>query len=111
MPLPRTLATAREILVEAATVAPTILVGPPPVLDDPRVDARVLETADALEALCAELGVPHVRTFEFVAACTAWRDEAMRGDGTHPNRDGYAALAAELMSSAPFARWCGPPDA
>ena len=109
VPPARTVDAAREILLEAVAVAPTIVIGPVPILDDPRVDARVLGTADALEALCAELGVPHVRAFEFVAGCAAWREEAARGDGTHPNRGGYAALAKELMSRAAFARWCGSP--
>src|SRR5437588_10656403 len=51
-----TLATARRILAEASQWKPTLMVGPPPVGDDPR-NSRVRAVSGRLAVLCSELHV------------------------------------------------------
>jgi lysophospholipase L1-like esterase len=94
-------------LQEAAVVAPTIMLGPAPTLDQVLVDDRVRNISHDLEASCAEIGIPFLEIFTFVAACPAWRREAKEGDGTHPNREGYAALAEFIWDWPELHRWLG----
>jgi acyl-CoA thioesterase-1 len=107
VPHARTLDNAKRILQEAAVVAPTIMLGPAPTLDQVLVDDRVRNISHDLEASCAEIGIPFLETFTFVAACPAWRREAKEGDGTHPNREGYAALAEFIWDWPELHRWLG----
>lgn len=98
---------ARGILQEAASVAPTIMLGPAPVLDDVASDDRVRRLSDDLQELCSGIEVPFLETFGFVNNCAAWRREAGEGDGAHPNREGYAALAAHIEAWPAFRSWIG----
>ena len=93
------------ILQEAVEVGPTLMLGPAPVLDDAAIDGRVRRLSGDLGTLCSDIGVPFLATFDFVADCPAWRREARAGDGTHPNRDGYAALADYVEAWPAFRRW------
>jgi acyl-CoA thioesterase-1 len=95
------------ILEEAASVAPTIMLGPAPILDDIEADDRVKKLSNAVQSLCTGIGVPFLETFTFVAQCWTWRREAAEGDGTHPNREGYAALAQYIHEWPEFHRWLG----
>ena len=107
VPHAQTLDNAKRILQEAASVAPTIMLGPAPVLDAVLVDDRVRKISHDLNVLCAAIGTPFLETITFVAACPAWRREARDGDGTHPNREGYAALAKFIWDWPEFHRWLG----
>jgi lysophospholipase L1-like esterase len=107
VPHAKTLDNAKRILQAAGSVAPTIMLGPAPTLDQVLVDDRVRKISHDLEDLCAEIGIPFLETFRFVAACPAWRREANGGDGTHPNREGYAALAGFIWDWPPLHRWLG----
>ncbi len=93
VPFGRALANTESILSEATAFAPTIMIGPAPAYDEDAVDRRTRVLSEAERELCARLGVPYLAIFDFVASCDAWRQDAQRGDGTHPNRAGYAALA------------------
>ena len=103
-----TLDNARRILREASAMAPAIMLGPAPVLDDVAIDDRVRRISDDLQSLCGDIGVPFLETFAFVSACPAWRREAVQGDGTHPNREGYSALAKFIWEWPAFQKWITP---
>ena len=48
--------------------------------------------SERMGALCEELNVPFLPAFDVAASSPAWRRDAERGDGVHPNRDGYDLL-------------------
>ena len=107
VPQARSIAAASRILERAVRMAPTIVVGPVPVLDDPETDRRVHDLAAAQAALCDRLGVPFLAVHGFIEACEAWRREAGAGDGSHPNSEGYAALADFMLRWDDIRRWLG----
>ena len=94
-----TLANAEAILREAAELAPTLVLGPLPVLDDETIDARVARLEPEIAALAARLGLPFVPLFEAARRSEAWQRGAAARDGTHPDAAGYAALAAHLLAT------------
>jgi lysophospholipase L1-like esterase len=103
----KTIENAELILRSASSMAPTIMLGPAPVLDDGASDARIKRLSCDLQVLGGDLGVPFLEIFGFVSGCAAWRREAARGDGAHPNGEGYAALADYIWNWREFRRWIG----
>jgi lysophospholipase L1-like esterase len=101
-----TLANADAILGQARRRAPTLMVGPPPILDDAAVDARIAELERALAALCGRLGVPFLPVLDRLRH-DAWTGGARAGDGTHPDAEGYALLAREILAWPAFRDWIG----
>ena len=99
------LAQAHQILIEAAGVAPTIMLGPAPILEDERADARVAALSRELGELCASLGAPYLEIFPFLIGCEAWRRDAAAGDGVHPHHAGYSALARFVEEWPALAGW------
>jgi lysophospholipase L1-like esterase len=85
---------AAALLGWSAARWPTLMVGPPPLAHDAGHDARVAALSTQLGALCEAMEVPFLATHAPLAAGTAWRNGAARGDGVHPDSGGYAALAA-----------------
>lgn len=104
IPLEATLAHARAILEEARGLAPLLWIGPPPLLDE--AQNRRLAALDAeLLRLCDVAGVPHVTVFAALRGSRAWRDDLAAGDGVHPGRAGYEALAQLIGSSKEWTAW------
>ncbi len=90
---------ARSILTRALAWRPTLMIGPPSTADA-ELDLRVRRLSDRIGLLCHDLRVPFLSSWDHVANSDAWRQEALRGDGVHPNREGYALLFS-LVSSWP----------
>jgi acyl-CoA thioesterase-1 len=86
-----TLKNARALLTGARTLAPVLMVGPPPVVD-PGVCARLEVLNAALFALCGRLQVPFIDVFRPLEA-GAW-------DGAHPGAAGYQQMA-DLVAAHP----------
>jgi lysophospholipase L1-like esterase len=105
VPFEHAVANAEAILTAAAAFAPTIMLGPVPAFDDDAVDRRTRMLSEAQKNLCTRLGVPFLPVFDFVASCEPWRQDTKRGDGTHPNRNGYAALADFIWQWPAFHTW------
>ena len=101
------LANADAILARARELAPTVMVGPAPALDDEAVDARVRALEPGLRSVADRHRVPFLPIFEWCRANSAWTEGAARGDGTHPDAAGYAALAGRVLGWAPFRAWVG----
>jgi len=111
VPFETSLRKTTEIQTAAKAVAPVLMVGPAPVLDDVQTDARVGRLSAAFGPLCRSIEVPYLAIFPFLATCADWRQEAAAGDGTHPNRKGYAALADFIGRWPDYATWAAPPSA
>ncbi len=85
--------TGEAILVESKSWRPTLMIGPAPVSGHAETDKRVKVLSMELGKLCVKIGVPYLEVFSDLASNAAWRREAAADDGTHPNTQGYAALA------------------
>ena len=105
LPLMRTLENAERILHAAVRLAPTLMIGPPPAADDSSAAGRACDLSFELAALCQRLAVPYLATAAFIAGCDAWNREARAGDGAHPNKNGYAALAGFIAAWPAYDRW------
>jgi acyl-CoA thioesterase I len=93
------MASAAAILGAAKVWLPTLMIGPPPLVDR-EVNRRIASLSARIAALCGELGVPFLSPFEALLGSGVWIGEAKQGDGAHPNRGGYAILA-DLVSQWP----------
>jgi len=82
---------AREILTKAHDLLPTLLIGPPPGVDDEQHALRT-DMSELLKGIAADVGVPYLDVIQGMDA-TVWRDEAKTGDQIHPGPKGYAGLA------------------
>ncbi len=107
LPLAATLANAEAILARAIQLAPTVMIGPPPMLDDDAADERIAELEHAFAALCRRLGIPFLPVFRVLREAEAWSTGAAGGDGTHPDARGYAFLADEILGWPAFRAWLG----
>ncbi|HEV2161547.1 MAG TPA: GDSL-type esterase/lipase family protein [Stellaceae bacterium] len=96
-------ANARQILTDGKAMAPTLMVGPPPIADAD-VNARVASLMPALQAVCQALSVPFLDVFGALQA-SAWVREATANDGAHPGRGGYRALADLVDCWPPWRAW------
>lgn len=108
IPQDRTIANAGAILARAAALAPTLMIGPPPILDDPAADERIAALEPALHAVAQAHEVPFLPVFHLLREAPAWRDGAAAGDGTHPGKAGYAVLAAHIWNWDAFQHWARP---
>lgn len=107
--LDASLANAEAILREAVALAPTLMIGPA-LPGKEQVERRIHTLSRELEHICARLGVPYLETHLFISTCDVWRRESTAGDGAHPNRGGYAALAAYIGSWRACEAWLGMTD-
>jgi lysophospholipase L1-like esterase len=107
VPLTASMTYASRILSKASSIAPTVMIGPLPVLDDVETDERIYQLSNVLNELCQRLNIPFLEAFSFISTCELWRREAAAGDGTHPNRGGYSALANFVQSWPGWTKWLG----
>lgn len=102
------LANVRKILTTACAMAPTVMIGPPPLRSDPAADARIAELEAAQQKIAAEFRVPYLPVFNALSHSKAWTDSAAAGDGTHPDAAGYAVLADLIWNWPAFQAWLKP---
>lgn len=95
------------MLSRAVEVAPTLLIGPPPVLDDVAADRRMAGLEPELRGVAEEFGVPFLPVFHRLATEPAWTAGAAAGDGTHPDGNGYRFLADCIWNWPAFREWAG----
>lgn len=105
VPHDRSLENAKSILQIARTLAPTLMIGPPPIFHDADANMRLRELSLGLDQLCRRLSVPFLETATFISQCEPWRREADSGDGAHPNKEGYAALSEHVAAWPHYERW------
>lgn len=85
----------RTMLTEAAPLAPTLVISPPPVAD-PAVRRRIAGLSAAQAALCAELGLPFADIHVALAASRSYMDDL--SDGLHPGPEGCTVMAEALLT-------------
>jgi acyl-CoA thioesterase I len=83
---------AAAILGRAKALAPTLMIGPPPIAE-PDVNARLGPLDVALAECCRGIGVPYLGVFEPLLASKRWMAGAAAGDGAHPAAAGYRRLS------------------
>ncbi len=99
-----TLANAKAIIAQASGWRPTLFVGPPPIGDD-ATNARVKSLSRDLQALCRELEVPYLDSFQSLSTSDVWMREVVAGDGAHPSAGGYAVFASLVGGWASWRAW------
>jgi lysophospholipase L1-like esterase len=104
LPLETTLAHAEKMLRDAAMLAPVLMIGPF-LPGEPRVEARIDRLCGEMRGLSAGLRIPYIEARGFIASCAVFRREADAGDGAHPNRGGYEALADFIGASPQWEAW------
>ena len=107
VPQDAALANAREILADARSWLPTLMVGPLPV-GDADADARIAALSAAFAAVCASLKMPYLEVFRLAANSDAWAREVAAGDGAHPNALGYSLVGDAFQRWAAWQAWNTP---
>ena len=87
----QSLTAARSILLTAVKWKPTLMIGPPPVNDEPR-NSRVRLLSTQFAGLCRELQVPYFDSYDSLGAGPLWLQD-IQTDGTHPTAAGYGEWA------------------
>ncbi|MGE9986032.1 GDSL-type esterase/lipase family protein [Desulfovibrio sp. SGI.169] len=85
----------REILTEAASLAPTLVVSPPPVAD-PAACRRIAQLSAAQAVLCADMGLSFADIHAMLAASPDYMDDL--SDSLHPGPKGCAMMAELLLA-------------
>ncbi len=117
VPPARSLATARTLLSEAKVWLPTLWVGPAPVDEAVQPvepypggvfdfrNARIAELSAAYAGLAAELEVPYLDLYAPLAGDPRWAASLAASDGVHPEAEGYALMAEQVLAWEPWRRW------
>ncbi len=100
-----TIRNADTILTRSAALAPTILIGPPPILVDPGADQKIEELEPALQSVAEQYHIPFLPMLETLRQAPAWIQGAAAGDGTHPDGAGYAFMADYICRWPAFSAW------
>ncbi len=101
----QTLAHAESILVAARRWLPTLMIGPGVMASDHEANARIRALSAAYAELCERIVVPYFDIGELLLASPTWTEEALAGDGAHPNRGGYAIVADAVSKWRPWRDW------
>ena len=100
----QSLAAARDMLGAASRWKPTLMIGPPPCGDEPRL-GRINDLSQRLAMLCAELTVPYFDSYAPLLASTSWMPCVNAVDGTHPSASGYAEWAQLIDAWPAWREW------
>ncbi len=85
-----------EILTRAQSLLPTLMIGPPPGIDESE-DALREDMSALLGTIAGRVGVPYIEVIHALRADGVWRREAALGDRIHPADRGYSALAKLVL--------------
>lgn len=88
-------ALLQPVLDQAATVAPTLVISPPPVAEY-QANARIAQLCALQKNLCAQRGIPYAQVHELLITNTVYMDDL--NDGLHPGPQGCAQMAQTLMT-------------
>jgi len=102
--LAHTLTHSRQILSVARTLAPVLLVSPPPIAD-PAQNQRSQRLCQGLQDLCAELSVPYIDAFTPLQQSVIWMTQVQAGDGVHPQAPGYEEWARQILYHPVWQQW------
>ncbi len=99
---------AKAILTAAQAMGPVLMIGSPPIADDPSANRRLEALWLGIESLCHGRNIPCIPTLETLVNTPGWMEEAIANDGAHPGAMGYQALANLVMESQTWKNWISP---
>ena len=92
-----TVRNTEQILSRARSLFPTLMVGPPPGIDESE-DARRQEISALIGEIAGRAGVPYLEVIRALRAEGVWQREAAIGDRVHPADGGYSSLAKLVLA-------------
>ena len=84
-----------KLLDQAAGVAPTMVISPPPVTDA-AASSRIGHLGKLQQQLCASRGIAFAQVYELLANTTDYMNDL--SDGLHPGSQGCARMAQTLLA-------------
>jgi acyl-CoA thioesterase-1 len=93
------------ILGAAQRWLPTLMIGPGIVADDREANERIRSLSADYAELCEQIDVPYLEICELLLASPTWTQEALAGDGAHPNRGGYTIAARAVSNWRSWRNW------
>jgi lysophospholipase L1-like esterase len=99
------LARAEAILDAAQRWLPTLMVGPGVIASDREANVRIAALSADYAKLCDRIGVPYLEISQLLLGSPTWCEEALAGDGAHPNRGGYAIVADAVSHWPAWRSW------
>ena len=84
-----------KLLDQAAGVAPTMVISPPPVTDA-AASSRIGCLGKLQQQLCASRGIAFAQVYELLANTTDYMNDL--SDGLHPGSQGCARMAQTLLA-------------
>lgn len=100
----QSLANLRQILGQAQTRYPVLMIGPAAILDTAQTQ-RIQALSQHYAQVCGDLGVPYLEVAQPLAHSSIWMAEVAAGDGAHPDAAGYAEYARLVESWAAWQSW------
>ena len=104
VPQAESLLNTQSLLATAQQLFPTMMIGPPPLLDD-EVNQRIAALSQHLSIICEEMKVPYLDVFTSLQHSPAWKEEVASNDGAHPRTAGYADLAHLVQQWSCWKSW------
>ncbi len=104
VPLAESLQNTQSILATARQLFPTIMVGPPPLLED-ELNQRLASLSQQLTLVCEATKVPYLEVFTSLQHMQVWKEEVASNDGAHPRAAGYALLAQLVQEWSCWKSW------
>jgi len=103
-----TIANLHAMLAIAKPRYRTLMIGPPPALEDSQ-NVRLERLSGLIQEAAARADVPCLALFPSLANDDAWRTELRNNDGAHPFAAGYQKIAAmvEAWEAWPFRKTSG----
>lgn len=102
--LEESIENARTILQTVKSFFPTIIVGPPPVLEEGH-NQRIALLSNRLAVMCETLEVPYLEVFAPLQQVSIWKEEVATNDGAHPRAAGYIALTRLVQEWTAWKSW------
>jgi len=102
--LAESLEQTRRILLAARHRFPTLMVGPPPVLEDEH-NRRIGRLSEQLALVCEAVEVPYLEVFTPLQHASTWKEEIASNDGSHPRAGGYATLTQLIQAWPAWRSW------
>ena len=109
MTLADSIANARTILQAARDWLPTLMIGPASVADGADANERIGALSAEHASLCDSSRIPYLEVCRLTLDSPVWAQEALAGDGAHPNRGGYALLADAVTHWPAWRAWTNGP--
>ena len=94
----------QSILATAQQLFPTIMVGPPPPLED-ELNQRLASLSQQLTLVCESMKVPYLEVFTSLQHMQVEKEEVASNDGAHPRAAGYALLAQLVQEWSCWKSW------